>query len=84
MSIKRFNKYINGELVNALDNEFYEDLNSYKAEVFIYVPLAKSGDAKRAIDVTVRSFLECSLTHTAERRALFLRALKILKKRKKF
>ncbi len=82
MSIKRYKMYINGEWVDALDNEYYEDLNPYTGEVFAYVPSAKRADARRAIDAAYAASPSWSRTLPNERQALFLRAADILERKR--
>jgi acyl-CoA reductase-like NAD-dependent aldehyde dehydrogenase len=73
--------YINGEWVNALDGEAYDDLNPYTGEVFARAPAGKRADAKRAVDAAVGAFPAWSSTLPAERQALFLKAADILAKK---
>jgi len=73
--------YINGEWVDALDGELYDDLNPYTGEVFARVPSGKRADAKRAVDAAVEAFPGWSHTLPAERQALFLKAADILEKK---
>ncbi len=82
MDTKQYQMYINGEWVNSMDNEFYDDLNPYIGEVFAKVPSGKRADAKRAIDSAVAAFPSWSHTLPAERQALFLKAAEILEKKR--
>jgi len=78
---KEYKMYINGEWVNALDGEAYDDLNPYTGEVFARAPAGKRADAKRAVDAAVEAFPSWSHTLPAERQALFLKAADILAKK---
>ncbi|MCX5804491.1 MAG: aldehyde dehydrogenase family protein [Proteobacteria bacterium] len=78
---KEYKMYINGEWVDALDGEVYDDLNPYTGEVFAKVPSGKKADARRAIDAATAAFPSWSHTLPAERQALFLKAADILEKK---
>ncbi len=82
MTGKQYQMYINGEWVNAMDHEFYDDLNPYTGEVFAKVPSGKRADIKRAIDSAVAAFPSWSHTLPAERQALFLKAADLLEKKR--
>ena len=56
MGVKDYKMYMNGEWVDAIDKEVYDDLNPYTGEVFARVPSGKRADAKRAIDAAVAAF----------------------------
>jgi acyl-CoA reductase-like NAD-dependent aldehyde dehydrogenase len=73
-----YQMYIDGEWVDALDGESYDDFNPYTGEVFANVPAGKRSDAKRAVDAAATAFPEWSRTLPAERQALFLKAADIL------
>jgi aldehyde dehydrogenase (NAD+) len=79
---KEYKMYINGEWVDALDGEVYDDLNPYTNEVFARVSSGKRADAKRAIDAAVAAFPGWSRTLPAQRQALFLKAANILEGRR--
>jgi acyl-CoA reductase-like NAD-dependent aldehyde dehydrogenase len=79
---REYKMYINGEWVDALDREMYDDYNPYTGEVFAKVPAGKRADAKRAVDAAAAAFLTWSHTLPAERRTLFLKAADILEKRR--
>ena len=78
---REYKMYINGEWVDALDGERYDDYNPYTGEVFARVPAGKRVDARRAIDAAVAAFPAWSHTLPAERQALFLKAADILEKK---
>lgn len=78
---REYKMYINGEWVDALDGEVYNDLNPYTGEVFAHVPSGKRADAKRAVDAAVEAFPAWSHSLPAERQALFLKAADILEKK---
>lgn len=79
---KEYKMYINGEWVNALDGERYDDYNPYTGKVFARVPAGKRADARRAVDAAVAAFPAWSHTLPAERQALFLKAADILEKKR--
>lgn len=79
---REYKMYINGEWVNALDGERYDDYNPYTGEVFAQVPAGKRADARRAVDAAVAAFPAWSHTLPAERQALFLKAADILEKKR--
>ena len=76
-----YKMYINGKWLDALDEEFYEDLNPYTGGTFAKVPAGKASDAKTAVDAAQRAFPAWSHTLPAERQALFLKAADILEKK---
>ncbi len=76
-----YKMYIDGEWVDALDGETYDDLNPFTGEVFAKVPAGKRPDAEKAIDAAVGAFPAWSHSLPAERQALFLKAADILEKR---
>lgn len=78
---REYKMYIDGEWVDALDDEVYDDLNPYTGEVFAHIPAAKRVDTKRAVDAAARAFPAWSHSLPAERQALFLKAADILEKR---
>ena len=78
---KEYRMYINGEWVDALDGEYYDDLNPYTGDVFARASSGKRADARRAIDAAVAAFPGWSHTLPAERQALFLKAADILEKK---
>lgn len=78
---KQYKMYINGEWVDALDGQTYDDLNPFTDDVFAKVPAGKRTDAKRAVDAAVAAFPQWSQTLPAERQALFLKAADILEKK---
>ncbi len=73
--------YLNGEWVDALGGDLYDDANPYTGEVFAKVPAGKRADAKRAVDAAVAAFPGWSHSLPAERQALFLKAADILEKK---
>jgi acyl-CoA reductase-like NAD-dependent aldehyde dehydrogenase len=75
---REYKMYINGEWVDAIDGELYDDLNPYTGEVFARVPSGKRADTKRAVDAAVAAFPGWAQTLPAERQALFLKAADIL------
>jgi acyl-CoA reductase-like NAD-dependent aldehyde dehydrogenase len=75
---REYKMYINGEWVNALDGETYDDLNPYTGEVFAQVSSGKRGDAKRAVEAATTAFPSWSHALPTERQALFLKAADIL------
>ena len=75
---REYKMYINGEWVDSLDGERYDDYNPYTGEVFARVPAGKRTDARRAIDAAAAAFPAWSHTLPAERQALFLKAADIL------
>ena len=79
---REYKMYINGEWVDALDNQVYDDLNPYTGEVFARVASGKRPDAKRAVETAAAAFPAWSQTLPAERQALFLKAADILEKKK--
>jgi aldehyde dehydrogenase (NAD+) len=81
--VREYKMYINGEWVDALDREMYDDYNPYTGEVFGRVPAGKRDDAKRAIEAAVNAFSTWSNTLPSERRALFLKAAEILQRKQK-
>jgi aldehyde dehydrogenase (NAD+) len=82
MAGKQYKMYIYGEWVEALDKEYYDDLNPYTGEVFAKVPSGKRADVKRAIDAAMAAFPSWSHTLPAERQALFLKAAEILERKR--
>jgi acyl-CoA reductase-like NAD-dependent aldehyde dehydrogenase len=78
---REYKMYINGEWVNALDGETYDDLNPYTGEVFAQVSSGKRADAKRAVEAATAAFPSWSHALPTERQALFLRAADILEKK---
>ena len=79
---REYKMYINGEWVEALDGEKYNDDNPYTGEVFARVSAGKRADARRAIDAADAAFPAWSHTLPAERQALFLKAADILEKKR--
>jgi len=79
---REYKMYIDGEWVDALDGEVYDDLNPYTGEVFAQAPSGKRADAKRAVEAAVAAFPGWSHTLPAERQALFLKAADILEKKR--
>jgi len=82
MARRTYRMYISGEWVDALDNEFYDDLNPYTGEVFARISSGKRSDVRRAIDAAMAAFPAWSHTLPAERQALFLRSAEILEKKR--
>jgi acyl-CoA reductase-like NAD-dependent aldehyde dehydrogenase len=78
---RQYKMYIDGEWVDALDGDAYDDLNPYTGDVFAKVPAGKRADAKRAVDAAVGAFPAWSHSLPAERQALFLKAAEILEKK---
>ncbi len=77
-----YKMYIDGEWVEALDREVYDDLNPYNGEVFAKVAAGKRADAKRAVDAAAAAFPSWSRTLPGERQALFLKAADVLEKKR--
>jgi len=82
MAGKQYKMYIYGEWVEALDKEYYDDLNPYTGEVFAKVPSGKRPDVRRAIDAAAAAFPSWSHTLPAKRQALFLKAAEILERKR--
>jgi acyl-CoA reductase-like NAD-dependent aldehyde dehydrogenase len=78
---RQYKMYVNGEWVDAIDGDVYNDLNPFTGEVFAKVPAGKRADAKRAVDAAVDAFPAWSHSLPAERQALFLKAAEILEKK---
>ncbi len=78
---REYKMYINGEWVDALDGEAYDELNPYTGEIFARAPAGKRADAKRAVEAAAAAFPGWSHTLPAERQALFLKAADILEKK---
>ena len=79
---REYKMYINGEWVDALGKEVYDDFNPYTGEVFAKVASGKRADAKRAVEAAVAAFAAWSQTLPAERQALFLKAADLLEKKR--
>lgn len=79
---REYQMYINGEWVDALDGEKYDDCNPYTGGVFARVAAGKRADAKRAIEAAAAAFPAWSQTLPNERQALFLKAADILEKKR--
>jgi acyl-CoA reductase-like NAD-dependent aldehyde dehydrogenase len=79
---REYKMYINGEWVDALDGEAYDDLNPYTGDIFARAPAGKRADAKRAVEAAAAALPGWSHTLPAERQALFLKAADILEKKK--
>ena len=77
-----YRMYIDGEWVDALDGESYDDLDPYTGDVFARVPAGKRADARRAIDAAAAAFPSWSRTLPSERQALFLKAADILQSKR--
>jgi len=77
-----YRMYIDGEWVDALDGESYDDLDPYTGDVFARVPAGKRADARRAIDAAAAAFPSWSRTLPSERQALFLKAADILESKR--
>ena len=60
-----YKMYIDGQWVDALDGEVYEDLNPYTGEVFAKVASGKRADAKLAVDAAAAAFPAWSQTSPA-------------------
>ncbi|MBN2125701.1 MAG: aldehyde dehydrogenase family protein [Deltaproteobacteria bacterium] len=73
--------YIDGEWVDALDGQVYDDLNPYTGEVFAHAASGKRADAARAVEAAAQAFPSWSHSLPAERQALFLKAAEILEKK---
>jgi len=80
--VREYQMYINGEWVDALDGEKYDDRNPYTGSVFARVAAGKLGDAKRAVEAASEAFPAWSQTLPNERQALFLKAADILEKKR--
>lgn len=80
--MRQYKMYLNGEWVDALDGEVYQDFNPYTGEVFAHVASGKRADAKRAIESAAAAFPKWSHALPAERQALFLKAADILEKKR--
>jgi acyl-CoA reductase-like NAD-dependent aldehyde dehydrogenase len=78
---REYKMYMNGEWVDALDGETYDELNPYTGEVFARTPAGKRADAERAVEAAAGAFPGWSHTLPAERQALFLKAADILEKK---
>jgi aldehyde dehydrogenase (NAD+) len=74
--------YINGEWVDALDGEKYDDRNPYTDGVFARVAAGKLADAKRAVEAASAAFPAWSQTLPNKRQALFLKAADALEKKR--
>ena len=74
--------YINGEWVDALDREVYDNLNPHTGAVFAKVPAGKRTDAKRAVEAAAAAFPAWSQTLPTERQTLFLKAADLLEKKR--
>jgi acyl-CoA reductase-like NAD-dependent aldehyde dehydrogenase len=78
---KEYQMYINGQWLDAIDGETFDDYNPYKGEVYARIPSGKRGDARKACDAAAAAFPDWSHTPPAERQRYFLRAADILEKR---
>ncbi|MFC2005093.1 aldehyde dehydrogenase family protein [Chloroflexota bacterium] len=76
-----YQMYINGEWVDAIGSETFEDYNPYSGEVFARIASGKREDAKKACDAAAVAFPTWSQTLPAERQRYFLKAADILEKR---
>jgi acyl-CoA reductase-like NAD-dependent aldehyde dehydrogenase len=79
---REYKMYINGEWVDALGKEVYDDFNPYTGEVFAKVASGKRADAKRAVEAAAAAFPAWSQTLPAERQTLFLKAADLLEKKR--
>ncbi len=79
---REYKMYINGEWVNALDGQTYDDHNPYTGEVFAQVSSGKRADAKRAVEAAAEAFPAWSHSLPAERQGMFLKAADILEKKR--
>jgi acyl-CoA reductase-like NAD-dependent aldehyde dehydrogenase len=79
---REYKMYINGEWVDALGKEVYDDFNPYTGEVFAKGASGKRADAKRAVEAAAAAFPAWSQTLPAERQTLFLKAADLLEKKR--
>jgi acyl-CoA reductase-like NAD-dependent aldehyde dehydrogenase len=80
--IREYKMYIDGERVDALDREIYEDFNPFTGEVFARVASGKRADAARAVEAASAAFPGWARALPSERQGLFLKAADILEKKK--
>lgn len=78
---KEYKMYINGEWVDAISGETFDDYNPYNGEVYARVSSGKRADARKACDAAATAFPEWSQTLPLERQRYFLKAADILDKR---
>jgi acyl-CoA reductase-like NAD-dependent aldehyde dehydrogenase len=78
---KAYQMYINGQWLDAIDGEAFDDYNPYDGEVYATLPAGKRADARKACDAAALSFPGWSHTPPAERQRYFLKAADILERR---
>lgn len=78
---KAYQMYIDGEWVDAIGGDVYDDFNPYTGEVFAKVPAGRREDARRAVEAAREAFPSWSQSLPAQRQALFLKAADILEKK---
>jgi acyl-CoA reductase-like NAD-dependent aldehyde dehydrogenase len=79
--MKKYKMYINGEWVEALNGQFYEDRSPYSGEVVGLVPAAGAEDAKLAIDAAQAAFTGWAAFSPIEKRKLLIKAADIIDRR---
>ena len=78
---KAYQMYIDGQWLDAIDGETFDDYNPYNGEVYAKLPSGKRADARKACDAAAAVFPDWSHTPPAERQRYFLRAADILERR---
>jgi len=78
---KEYKMYINGQWVDAVSGETFDDFNPYNGEVYARIPSGKRADARKACDAAAAAFPEWSQTLPSERQRYFLKAANILEER---
>ena len=73
--------YINGEWVDALSGEIFDDYNPYTGEIYTRLSSGNKDDARRAIDAAAAAFPAWATVPPSEKRMLFLKAADIMEKR---
>lgn len=81
MSAKNYKMYIDGNWVDALSGQTFEDMNPYTGEVYASLPSSRREDAKRAIEAAQKAFPAWANTPPSARRKIFLKAADIMERR---
>ncbi len=76
--MESYKMFINGEWVEALNQEYYDDMNPYTGEVFARVANGGAEETKLAVDAAYAALPLWGKTPAAKRRELLLKAADIL------
>ncbi len=79
---RKYQMYINGQWVNAVNGKAFDDFNPFTGEVFARVAAATRKDAEHAIDAAAEAFPAWAAISPSQKQMYLLRAAEIVEKRK--